>query len=273
MVISENKKRPEVLFKLQNYKKNQTFSIGVASDHTIVFVLQGSIVVTTKESTEIEFIPDSMFFCSKTLSPYEAVAKEDSKIIQLNTQFVMPFMDWVRLNEIIAKYAPEPIELAHLNIEKPLRIFLSNVVYYGRNKISSPLLQNIKVREFIFLLRMHYDYESLARFFSTLALSQNPFKINVLSNYSHDSTVNSLAEKCYMTTKTFTRKFKTEFGTTPYKWMMEQKIKSLEYTLTHQTKSIEEIVDQFFFSTVSELLQFCRKYKINTETIKNRTMR
>lgn len=273
MTVLSNIKRPEVLFRLQNCIKNQEYSIGTQNDHTIVFVLQGTILVVSKSSEEIEFTADSMFFCSKIFAPYLMKAKENSTIIQLNTEFVFPFIDKVRLNEIIAQYAPNPIELEKLNIEKMLKPFLSNVVYYGRNKISSAYLQNVKVKEFIFLLRSRYSQEDLARFFSALSPSQSQFKLDVLTNYSYDSTVVSLAAKCFMSTKTFTRKFKTEFGITPYKWITEQKVKGLEYTLTHQTKSIGEVVDLFNFSTVSDLLTFCRKHKINTELIKNKALR
>lgn len=273
MIVLDNKKRPDILFRLQNYKKDEQFTIGIADDHTIVFILLGDILITTNQSEKIEFTSETMFFCSKTLSPYMAVAKEDTTLIQLNTEFVLPFMDSVRLNDIFAQYAPEPFELFSLRIEKFLRAFLSNVVYYGRNKISSGHLQDIKVKEFIFLLRSLYDHESLARFFSTLTLSQNKFKNSVLDNYTDNCSVGSLAAKCFMTTKTFTRKFKVEFRTTPHRWIIQQKTKSLEYTLTHLDKPIDEILESFHFSSLSELLLFCRKHNISSELVKNKYKR
>lgn len=273
MIDIDNKKRPDILFRLQDYKRGDEFSVGTSDDHTIVFVLLGNIQISTKKEQEIEFASETMFFCPKLLSPYKAIAKEDTTLIQLNTEFVLPSMDSVRLNDIFAQYAPEPIELFGLKIEKILRTFLTNVVYYGRNKLSSGLLQDIKVKELIFLLRSLYDQKSLACFFSTLSLSQNKLKNTVLDNYTDNCTVNSLAAKCFMTTKTFTRKFKVEFGTTPYKWIIQQKTKSLEYTLTHLNKPIDEILESFHFSSISELLQFCRKHKINTELLKNRHKR
>ena len=165
MAVLENKKRPDVLFRLQTYKKDNNFLLGTTDDDTIVFVLLGDILITTKKGSKEEFTSETMFFCAKTQSPYKTLAKEDTTLIQLNTEFVLPFMDTVRFNEIFAKYAPEPIELSGLKIEKILRTFLSNVIYYGRNKISSGLLQDIKVKEFVFLLRSLYDNQSLARFF------------------------------------------------------------------------------------------------------------
>ena len=65
-----------------------------------------------------------------------------------------------------------------------------------------------------------------------------------------------------MTTKTFTRRFKIEFETTPHKWITEQKIKKLEYSLTHEIQSRQEILDKFHFANQAELIRFCAKHGI-----------
>lgn len=274
MAALDMKKHPEVLFKLQTYAKNEEFSIGASSTHTIVFILQGKVVVHNQNKEAIEFSSNTMFFCSAIYSPYTIKTTKKTALIELNVEYIEPFINTVTLIESIKKQAPLTQELDKLHIKKILRTFLSNVIQYGRNKISSAYLQNVKAKEFIYLMRVLYSPKATASFFSTITLSQNQFRATVLKNYSNHCTVNTLAKKCFMTNKTFTRKFKAEFGTTPYKWIVQEKAKSLEFRLTHPQfsahDSMRKILEDFHFRSVSELTAFCQRENINVQLIKSK---
>ena len=77
-------------------------------------------------------------------------------------------------------------------------------------------------------------------------------------------TVMELAEQCFMTTKTFSRHFKTEFGTTPHKWLIQQKITSLNNSVIYKGVDINNILKEFGFSSVPELNKFCERYNLKS---------
>lgn len=254
-------------FKVHYIDNGTEFMIGIPGENSIVFVMKGKILVQKDASEHKLFDDNSMFFISKVFGPYKSITKESTIYIELKSDNLLPFIDQVLLNQIVSLYAPDPIELNKLLIKKTLRYFLSGIIYYRRNKIFSKYVYDIKKKEFVFLMRTLYDKQTLAAFFSPVLLSQNHFRISVLTNYTHNSTVKSLAKNCFMTTKTFTRKFKSEFGTTPHKWIVLQKVKGLEYYLVHQTVSIDKILSEFHFSNMAELLQFCDKHNLKTKLL------
>jgi len=84
------------------------------------------------------------------------------------------------------------------------------------------------------------------------------FKKIVFSRYTKTCNVEQLASMCNMTTKTFTRRFKEQFNTTPYQWLMEQKNRSIKTSLV-QGVPIQEIADEFGFASTTSLISYCKK--------------
>lgn len=262
MLVFDIDKNKDGLFKLHLHIKGDKFTAGVENDHSIFFILKGKIKITKQNSENKIFGSNTMFFCSKNLGPYQATILDDTLFIELSAENIFSFVDMAALNKIIFEHSPNMVELEKVYIKKLLRNFLFNIVYYKQNNISSRYIQDVKRKEFIYLLKALYSKQAIARFFSTLYIYQNEFKLSVLTNYTDDCTAKTLAEKCFMTTKTFTRRFKSEFKTTPHKWITEQKIKKLEYSLTHEIQSRQEILDKFHFSNQAELIRFCLKHNI-----------
>jgi len=254
-------------FKVYYLNEGTDFEIGIPGDNSIIFIMKGKILLRKDISDYKMFSTNNMFFVSKAFGPYKSVTKENTIYIELKSDNLLPFIDQVLLNRIVSLYAPDAMELNKLHIKKTLRYFLSGIIYYRRNNIFSKYVYDIKKKEFVFLMRTLYNKQTLAGFFSPVLLSQNRFRMDVLANYTHDSTVKSLSKKCFMTTKTFTRKFKNEFGITPHRWIVHQKVKSLEYYLVHKTVSIDRILTEFHFSNVAELLHFCEKYNLKTKLL------
>ncbi|MDR2947801.1 MAG: AraC family transcriptional regulator [Prevotella sp.] len=253
-------------FKVHYHSEDSDILIGIPGENSIVFIMKGKVLIQ-KESDYNLYSKNNMLFISKAFGPYKATTKESSIYIELKSDNLLPFIDQVLLNQIVSLYAPNSIELEKLHIKKTLRYFLSGIIYYRRNKIFSKYVYDMKKQEFVFLMRTLYDKQTLARFFSPILLSQNQFRMEVLANYTHNSSVKSLAKKCFMTTKTFTRKFKTEFGITPYKWIMHQKAKSLEYYIVHKTVSMDHILKEFHFANMAEFIAFCEKHNLKTKLL------
>lgn len=272
MLVFDLDKNLEGSFKLHLFSGGSSFSLGLSNDHSIIFILKGRVKIEKNEISQKLFDKNSMFFCSRFLGPYPAIALEDLLFIELRFHNLLNFIDLVYFNKMISTYSPSPIELSKLHVKKILRNFLFNIAYYKQNNISSSYLHDVKRKEFIYLIKELYSEKALARFFSTLFICQNPFRFQVYANYTDECTAKLLAERCFMTTKTFTRKFKAEFETTPHKWIIQQKIKRLEYSLTHEIQSLQEVLDKFHFSNMTELCRFCEKHNIEVKFLTPKTL-
>ena len=119
-------------------------------------------------------------------------------------------------------------------------------------------MHNLKESEFFFILRAFYEKEKIACFLSPVIFNQNDFKSMVLTKYTNTCSVEELASKCNMTSKTFTRRFKEQFNTTPYQWLMKQKNKDIKIGLAQGT-SIQKISDDFGFESVARFMNYYKK--------------
>ena len=84
----------------------------------------------------------------------------------------------------------------------------------------------------------------------------------VYSKYTNSISVQEFAEKLFMTPKTFTKYFKDEFNTTPYKWMLKKRIKNLKNDIYYKGHSIHNLLDEYGFSSETELKKFRKRYDI-----------
>lgn len=256
-------------FQVFYYANNQEINLGAFDENSIVFIMKGKLDVNRGFREKSQFEMNDMFFVSKALGPYAGITLESTILINLRSDNLLPFRDIVLLNKIVSSIAPVPVELEKLRVKKTLRYFLSGIIYYRLNNIFSEYVYDMKKKEFVFLLRTLYDKETIARFFSPILLSQSPFRMHVIDNYRHDSTVKQLADKCFMTTKTFTRKFKLEFGMTPYRWIVLQKVKALEAYLSLNATSLDEILKEFYFEDEAEFNNFCDKHNVKGKLLES----
>lgn len=105
---------------------------------------------------------------------------------------------------------------------------------------------------------MYYSRDEIINFFCSILCNKNDFKQNVLKNYTRDSSVSDLALKCNMSLKTFTRRFKENFGETPYQWLLKQNIREIRMKLADPNIQIKDIAFEFGFASASHFSNFCK---------------
>ena len=116
---------------------------------------------------------------------------------------------------------------------------------------------DIKIQEFLLLLRYHYTEKELSQFFSVLNTDAD-FSSYVLANRNVFPTVVAFAESMNMHQKQFTRQFKALFHQTPYSWMKKGRIVKVHFDLTATNKSIGQIAFDNGFKSVSQFSKFCK---------------
>lgn len=77
-------------------------------------------------------------------------------------------------------------------------------------------------------------------------------------------TVETLARRLHMAPRTFARNFRASVGTTPYKWLLDQRVSAAQVLLERSQLSVEDIAGRCGFQTAAAFrIQFVRRVGIS----------
>jgi AraC-like DNA-binding protein len=147
-----------------------------------------------------------------------------------------------------------------LKINKPLKSFLSTMIFYINEGISCKHFHEIKQKELFYLMRYFYTKTDIAGLFAPIISKNLDFKNKVLANYLNVSSVKELAQICNCSLSSFNRIFKKNFNENPYFWLQNQRIKYITGRLSDKNIPLGQIVDEFRFSSPSHFTIFCKKH-------------
>ncbi len=93
----------------------------------------------------------------------------------------------------------------------------------------------------------------------------------MLENLSEDLTVDQLARKALMSSRTFARRFRAEMGTTPAAWLNRQRIIRAQQLLEETDYGLETIAQETGFGTAAVMRHHFLKVLQTTPTAYRRT--
>ena len=73
----------------------------------------------------------------------------------------------------------------------------------------------------------------------------------MLENLAEDLTVDQLARKALMSSRTFARRFRAEMGTTPAAWLNRQRLMRAQQLLEETDRGLETIAQETGFGTAA----------------------
>jgi transcriptional regulator GlxA family with amidase domain len=88
----------------------------------------------------------------------------------------------------------------------------------------------------------------------------------MLENLAHDLTIDQLARKALMSSRTFARRFRAEMGTTPAAWLNRQRIIRAQQLLEQTSYGLESIAQQTGFGTAAVMRHHFLKVLQTTPT-------
>lgn len=237
-------------------------TIGNIDENVIVFLLKGRIEITMSNGSPKLLMANRMYCMSSNHTPYHGEVLHSSVYIILKTDSLLPYIDKSTIQKIKKYKNPERGEVESLDIQKMLRFFLASIVFLKNNDLKSEMLFSLKRQELLFISRKLYSESELIQFIKPAIIEVNEFRLDVMSKYTNSITVKELASECFMTPKTFTKYFKKEFDETPHKWIMDRKITNLNNYFFYRGSSIDDILKEFGFVSLTELNKFCVRYKL-----------
>ncbi len=147
-----------------------------------------------------------------------------------------------------------------LDINKHMQGLIESIFLYRKGGLLDNVLAGMKVMELFCILRFSYPEANLSSFFSPIQDHECSFALFILSNYEKVRTAEELAHLSNFSLSGFNKQFHKIFGTSPYKWMLQQKIDKIYKELYFENKPIKLIAEEYGFANLSNLGDFCRKH-------------
>ena len=255
--LDKNSLNSNCLFKEQTVQYNEVFFVSELFENCILFVTQGSFEIVNDLNQEHTIITDEMIF----IPPFtflKARALSTLKLILLTFENNNSLYQKLNLDSqtIICNTVTTGFKIMKINSH--IQLFLSSISSYLNDNINCIGLFLNKQSELFYLLKIYCSRDEIINFFCPILCNKNDFKYNVLKNYTRDSSVSDLALKCNMSVKTFTRRFKENFGETPYQWLLKQNIREIRIKLADPNIQIKDIAFEFGFASASHFSNFCK---------------
>ena len=158
----------------------------------------------------------------------------------------------------------EDMGIGALKPNQKMMDFVNTAKNYVNDELNCPYYHDLKIREFLFLMRVYYDKKQVINFFKPIYNADFAFSSDIYKHLSEVRTVKELAGKLSYSLSGFEKKFKMIFETSPYQWMQEQRAKRIYKEVTCTRKTFTAIAFEYDFSSPAHFNDFCKQYFQNT---------
>ena len=225
--------------------------------HCLFFLINGRIDLYY-DAQIYHLRKDTVWFIPMS-SDYKISAGTDATLLMNYFNKPIDFCEKSAM-ESLSVFLEQKTYTSMLRVNKPLKKFLLNLVFYMNEGIYCKHFHEIKQKELLFILRYFYTKRDLAGLFAPIISKNLDFKNTVLANYLNASSVKELAQICNYSLSSFNRTFKKNFEENPYIWLQNQKIKYITGRLSDKSIPLGQIIDEFRFSSPSHFTIFCKKH-------------
>lgn len=229
---------------------------GITEFHAILFCTRGSVRLAIADELwelhegQMKFIPRG--------TSMTAIFSGDGELLDAYFDVVDFICDKISLQQLQqlrqeVAYAPEPLE-----VRGAIHSLLGTLAIYLNDQALCAYLHELKIKELFWNLRAYYSREELAAFLWPI-LGESKFHNDVISAFTCNARLSELAERVYMSTSAFYKRFRKEFGTSPEQWIRMQSNKQILFLIQDYDLSIGEIASQLSFNSQSTFSRYCSK--------------
>ena len=232
-----------------------------SDSNQIIFIIKGSLVLTCRK------IQDKKLETGESIliplhNPCLITAMEDVSILIMRLNFSITFCDRLPLElflETQGKIKKDAI-IGTLKPNERLTTFAHKMQEYIEDGLKCTFFFDIKIHEFLFLIRAYYDKQVVFDFFKPIYSTDFIFSNNIYKNLDTVKTVKEMANTLNYSLSGFEKKFKRVFNISPYQWMQEQKAKKIYHEIHCSKKTFTEMAFEFDFSSPAHFNVFCKLF-------------
>ncbi len=167
----------------------------------------------------------------------------------------------------------QKVEIEHrfLPLSKGILLWFDVVKGYCLNSYTDLFLYELKLQELFRLLNLEYARAAFNNFIGEIHCKESGFRRRIFALKGTPLSLEELSDYMRMSESILKRRFITEFGMPPQKWLALQRSRYIFRDIIHSTLAIKDIAVAYKFSTTSYLSLFCKKYLGDTpQNIRNR---
>ena len=228
----------------------------------IIFIVQGSINVTcrkiqNKRSKQGESLLIPLH------SPCLIVALEDTTVMFMRLNFSIAFCSRLPLELLLESYGKikkDTTTIGMLDPNPKLTNFVNTMLEYLNDGLKCDFFSDIKIREFLFLIRAYHSKQTVFDFFKPVYNTDFVFSNNIYKNLESVKTAKEMANALKYSLSGFEKKFKRVFNASPYQWMQEQKAKKIYHEIHCSKKTFTEMAFEYDFSSPAHFNVFCKQF-------------
>jgi len=240
-----------------NLPKGYQIGGQLGNDPLIFFVITGGVYFKINDIETHTVLPQEMFLAESDIS-YEIIMKEQAHLIICHTPMEAWYKEQKWVERLISKDTSVSENFSKLPIKKMIVRYLFLLDLYLKEGTHSRDFFELKRQELFFLLFHYYSKDDLAQFLQSILSKDIQFKNLVVNNFLHAKNVQQLAKLANYSTSGFIKKFQKCFNDSPYKWMQKQKAKQISVDICRGIKSLQEIANEYNFSSYQHFSVFCK---------------
>ena len=228
----------------------------------IIFVIKGAFDIFTKK-VENKKIQTEELILVPLRTPCVITAMEDGTVLVMKLHLNITFCDRLPLElllELDGKNKKDTTNIGILQPNQRLTNFANMMYEYISDGLKCSFFFDIKVREFLFLIRVYYDKQVVFDFFKPIYSTDFVFSNNIYKNINNVKTAKDLAVVLNYSLSGFEKKFKKVFNISPYRWMQEQKAKKIYHEIHCSKKTFAEMAFEFDFFSPAHFNGFCKSF-------------
>jgi len=224
------------------------------TSHSIVYVVNGEVSVTTYDGDEVKIGSGEMLFMprdSYLISDFICHGKTmQSFLLFFDHHIAIKFLDGFRSD------SEHKNSVCKLDVTKNIQYYLENIRQMSFESSHNQALLELKLLEFLHLVPNNQ------KFMETLEASERgkqkrDIELLMLEHYDKNLTISDFASLSGRSLSTFNREFKQKHNTTPKQWLIEKKM-NRAFQLLQEGQTVTQSAFDVGYLNVSN---FIKAYK------------
>lgn len=246
------------LIKLDNYEANS--SIKVCPDQNMVlFMMEGAMRFSYGEHLDVLAKKDDIFIYpakQKGKVTFDA----DTVVLSFRLNVNLSFCEHFSFEMLLREKKRDAFGKLHfLTVNEVVKAYLESLLGYLKDGLRCSHFLEMKIKEFLFILRAYYPKEELTLFLDPMMNSDLDFSTKFFRVSAKTSSVEELAQMMDYSLSGFEKRFKKAFGVPVYQWIQREKAKNIYHEINCTEKTFSKIGEEYGFSSPSHFNDFCKR--------------
>jgi AraC-like DNA-binding protein len=248
----------ESLMQVVRYEKGKIHELNFGINN-IIFIIKGRGLFSLGMYTDKPIQEEQIVICPANQSCTLTVQEDMTLLLfclNMNLSFCDHFSFEMLLND---KHKKISNDLYLLNFNEAVKAYVQILLHYLEDGLRCTYFLEIKMKEFLYILRAYYPKEELKTFFNPILNNDLEFSLLVFQHYQKAASVKDLAQVLNYSLSGFEKRFKRAFGISVYQWIQTQRAKNIYHEINCSNKTFTELGFAYGFSSPSHFNDFCKK--------------